>query len=53
MMKVYTKLHMLYVQHLEDEKKKNVLTEAEVQVWAISSDIDVLSKKCKQMKSAV
>ena len=53
MIKAYTKLHMLYVQHLEEEKKKKVLSEAEVQASAISSDIDVLSQKCKQIKSAM
>ena len=31
MIKAYTKLHMLYNQHVEEEKKKNVLSEAEVQ----------------------
>ena len=30
MIKEYTKSHMLYVQHLEEEKKKKVLSEAEV-----------------------
>ena len=44
---------MLYVQHFEEEKKKEVLSEAEVQASAISSDIYVLSQKCKQMKSAM
>ena len=47
MIKAYTKLHMLYVQRLEEEKKKKVLSEAEVKASAISSDIDVLSQKCK------
>ena len=31
MIKAYTKSYMLYVQHLEHEKKKKVLSEAEVQ----------------------
>ena len=31
MIKAYTKLHMLYVQNVEEVKKKNVLSEAEVQ----------------------
>ena len=52
MIKAYTKSHVLYVQHLEEEKKKKVLSESEVQASAISSDIDVLSQKCKQIKSA-
>ena len=43
MIKAYTKLHMSYVQHLEEEKKEKVLSEAEVQASAISSVIDVLS----------
>ena len=53
MIKAYTKLHMPYVQHLEEEKKEKVLSEAEVQASAISSVIDVLSQKCKQIKSAM
>ena len=53
MIKAYTKLHMLYVQHLEEEKKKKLLSEAEVQASAISSDIDLLPQKCKQIKSAM
>ena len=53
MIKAYAKSHMLYVQHLEEEKKKKVLSEAEVQASAISSDLDVLSQKCKQIKSAM
>ena len=51
--KAYTKSHMLFVQYLEEEKKKKVLSEAEVQASAISSDIDALSQKCKQIKSAI
>ena len=51
--KAYTKSHMLFVQYLEEEKKKKVLSEAEVQASAISSDIDALSQKCKQIKSAM
>ena len=53
MIKAYTKSHMLYVQHLVEEKKKKVLNEAEVQTSAISSDIDVLSQKRRQIKSAM
>ena len=53
MMKAYNKSHSLYVQHLEEEKKKKVLTEKDVQGSAISSDIDVLSLKCTQMKAAM
>ena len=51
--KAYPKSHMLFVQYLEEEKKKKVLSEAEVQASAISSDIDALSQKCKQIKSAM
>ena len=53
MIKAYTKSHMLYVQHLVEEKKKKVLNEAEVQTSAISSDIDVLSQKRRQIRSAM
>ena len=38
MIKAYTKSHMLYDQHVEEEKKKKVLRETEVQASAISSD---------------
>ena len=45
MIKTYWRSHVLYVQHLEDQKKKKVLSEANVQAVATSLDIDVLSLK--------
>ena len=53
MIKAYTKSHMLYIQHLEEEKKKKVLRETEVQASVISSDTVFFSQKCKQVKSAM
>ena len=53
MIKAYWGSHLLYVQHLEDQRKKNVLSEAEVQAAAISLDIDVLSLKYSQMQNAM
>jgi len=40
MIRAYLKSHLLYVQHLQEQRQTKVLSEAEVQAAANSSDID-------------
>ena len=44
--------HAIYLD-IEQGKKQKILNEAEFQASSISFDIDVLSQKCKQIKSAM
>ena len=42
-----------YVIFLEEEKKKKASSEAEIQAEHITTDIDKIKTRCKQMQSAV